>query len=354
MSASGLEADTISVIVCSHTLDRWEHLRACVESVRAQTLAAAQTIVVIDGNSALERRASESLEGVEVLANRHERGLSGARQTGAEHARGSILAFLDDDAVAAPDWLERLASAYQDPLVLGVGGSIDPAWESAPPVWFPAEFNWVVGCTYPGLPTTAAPVRNLIGANMSMRAAVLAGAGAFDARLGRAPGARALSGSAEETELCIRAARAFPGHFWIHEPRARVAHAVPPQRGTWRYFARRCVVEGTAKALLARIAGGEAGLRAERAYVRSVLPHALGRELRSAVRGDAGGLARAGAIGAGLTITAAAYARTWCSPASRRAAQADAGLACGNAGTAAQEDRQSPQAAAAGSDRLRR
>jgi glycosyltransferase involved in cell wall biosynthesis len=323
MSASSLEADTVSVIVCTHTLERWDNLRACVESVALQTEPAVETIVVVDGNPELERRARAELEGVAVLANCHERGLSGGRQTGADRARGSILAFLDDDAVADPDWLERLAAPYSDPLVLGVGGSIEPIWEEPTPSWFPPEFNWVVGCSYPGMPATAARVRNVIGANMSMRAAVLAQAGAFDPRLGRAPGAKALSGTAEETELCIRAAGAFPGHYWIYEPRAHVAHAVPPGRGSWRYFVRRCVVEGTAKGLLSRIVGGDEGLSSERAYVRSVLPRALRRELAAAARGRLQGLARASAITAGLTITAAAYGRTWCSPAARHSGAAD-------------------------------
>ena len=309
MSESSLETDAISVIVCTHTLERWEYLRAALHSVRAQTLAPAETIVVVDGDAELECRARGEFDGVQVLRNVHDPGLSGGRQSGAERARGSILAFLDDDAVADTDWLERLAEVYADPLVLGVGGAIDPAWEQPPPRWFPAEFNWVIGCSYVGMPASAQRVRNVIGANMSMRATVLAQAGAFDSRLGRAKGAKALSGSAEETELCIRAARAHPGHYWIYEPRARVVHSVPPQRGTWRYFVRRCVVEGTAKAVLSGIAGTQDGLSSERSYVRSVLPRAVLRDLASAARGRPDGLARASAITAGLAITAAAYGR---------------------------------------------
>jgi GT2 family glycosyltransferase len=346
MFESSLESDTISVIVCTHTLDRWENLRAAVESVRAQTLAPAQTIVVIDGDQELERRAFAELEGVEVVRNSHDPGLSGGRQTGAEHARGSILAFLDDDAVADRDWLERLAEAYLDPMVLGVGGAIEPAWEQPPPRWFPPEFNWVVGCSYVGMPASTQRVRNVIGANMSMRAAVLAQAGAFDPRLGRAPGAKALSGSAEETELCIRAARAQPGHYWIYEPRARVVHAVPPQRGTWRYFARRCAVEGTAKAMLSCIAGADDGLSSERAYVRSVLPRALRRELAGAVRGRRDGLARALAITAGLAITAAAYGRTRWMSAGRLRPGADVGVPPPIRSDPPADDEQSPTGAA--------
>ena len=346
MSESSLEAVTVTVIVCSHTLDRLQNLRAAVESVHAQTRAPAQTIVVIDGDEELERRARSQLDGVEVVRNGHKPGLSGARQSGAELARGSILAFLDDDAVADTDWLERLAAVYLDPMVLGVGGSIEPAWEQPPPRWFPPEFNWVVGCSYPGMPLSAERVRNVIGANMSMRAAVLAHVGAFDSRLGRAARAGALSGSAEETELCIRAARLYPGHYWIYEPRARVVHAVPPQRGTWRYFVRRCAVEGTAKGVLTRIAGGEDALRSERAYVRSVLPRALLRDIACAARGSRDGLARASAIVAGLAITAGAYGCSRCAAAVRPGAAARASRSSSGGPGAAPDDEPSATPAA--------
>jgi glycosyltransferase involved in cell wall biosynthesis len=317
MSAPHPEPETFSVIICAYTLDRWVNLCAAVESVRGQAKVALETIVVIDGNDELERRARGELTGVEVLHNVHRAGLSGGRQTGADRARGSILAFLDDDAAADPDWLEQLAGAYEDPLVLGAGGLIEPAWEQSRPRWFPPEFAWVVGCTYAGMPRKTARIRNPIGANMSVRATVLRRAGAFDPRLGRAPGAKALSGTAEETEFSIRASREHPGHYWLYEPRARVVHAVPPERATWRYFVRRCVVEGTAKALLASITGSDDGLRSERAYARSILPRAMLRELGRGVRGHPEGFARASAIVAGLTITAMAYLRTRCALAVR-------------------------------------
>ena len=298
---------SVSVIVCAHTTRRWANLQNAVASVSRQTLPALEIVVVIDFNDELERLARAGLTDVLVLPNNRGRGLSGARQTGADAARGAILAFLDDDAAADHDWLQRLVEAYADPHVLGVGGTISPAWEGERPRWFPREFDWVVGCTYAGMPRETAHVRNPIGANMSMRASVFEQAGAFDPRLGRAHGAAALTGSAEETEFCIRAARAHPGSYWIFEPRARVEHSVPAERATLRYFARRCWVEGTAKALLTGIAGSEDGLSSERAYVRSVLPRAVARDLVRGVRGDRGGIPRAGAIVAGLAITVVAY-----------------------------------------------
>lgn len=304
-------------MICAYKLELWERLGAAVASVRSQTRPALEIFVVIDGDDELERRARAELDGVEVLRNAHARGLSGGRQTGADHARGSILAFLDDDAVAESDWLERLVAVYDDPRVLGVGGLIEPVWEQAPPRWFPAEFNWVVGCTIPGLASERTRIRNPVGANMSLRASVLAAAGGFDPRFGRAPGARQLSGSAEETELSIRVSRENPGHYWIHEPAARVLHSVAAQRGSWRYFVRRCVVEGTAKASLSALAGSDDGLRSEREYVSSLLPRALLREIGCGARGDRGGFERAAAMLAGLVITTGAYLRARWLPGAR-------------------------------------
>jgi len=302
-------APTVSVIICAFTLERWHNLVEAVASVASQRHPADETIVVIDGNSELEERARDAFASATVLANAYSQGLSGGRRTGAEAARGEVLAFLDDDAIADPEWLEQLCAPYADPDVLGVGGLIDPLWEQPAPGWFPAEFNWVVGCTYAGMPVRRGRIRNPIGANMSVRADVLARAGTFDARLGRAPGSAALSGSAEETEFCIRASRLHPGGYWIYEPEARVQHSVPPQRATWSYFVRRCVVEGSAKAQLARYAGAAQGLQSERRYATAVLPRAVLRDLAVGLRGRREGFRRAAAIVVGLAITTAAYAR---------------------------------------------
>jgi glucosyl-dolichyl phosphate glucuronosyltransferase len=89
-----------------------------------------------------------------------------------------------------------------------------------------------------------------------------------------------------------------------------VHHAVPPQRATWKYFAHRCLIEGTAKAVLKGIAGSKDGLGAEGRYVREVLSRAVASNLSAALHGEVGAARRAGAIIAGLALTAFAYART--------------------------------------------
>jgi glucosyl-dolichyl phosphate glucuronosyltransferase len=308
-----------SVVICAHTLDRWDELKRAVTSVRTQKHAAREIVVVVDNNEALRARAELEFAGVTVLANARQPGLSGGRMTGAEHATAPVIAFLDDDAAADPRWLEELLVAYRDPAVLGAGGPVEPLWQDPPPCWFPGEFRWVVGCTYAGMQVRDVRIRNPIGANMSVRGDVLRRAGGFTSALGRRKLGFSVSGrariggkaeSCEETEFCIRATRLYPGHYWAYRPGARVHHAVPAQRATWKYFVHRCLVEGTAKAVLADLAGSKDGLGVEGRYVREVLTRAVASDLRAAMRGKVGAARRAAAIVAGFTLTAFAYATT--------------------------------------------
>src|SRR5258705_7444305 len=74
-----------SVVICAHKLDRWDELQRAVGSVRAQTRAPREILVVVDNNEALRERAAREIAGVTVLPNTKQPGLSGGRMTGAEY-----------------------------------------------------------------------------------------------------------------------------------------------------------------------------------------------------------------------------------------------------------------------------
>ena len=162
----------------------------------------------------------------------------------------------------------------------------------------------MVGCTYRGLPDRAAPVRNLIGANMSLRRDVLERVGGFRPGVGRVG---RLPSGCEETELCIRASQRLPGGRFVYEPRARVLHAVPASRAGWRYFGSRCFAEGVSKAQVASWRGPADALASERSYAGRTLPRGMLRNGRAAVRGEGAALVRMAAIVAGLVMTATGY-----------------------------------------------
>lgn len=296
---------TISVVICAYTEKRWDDLVAAVKSVKAQTLQPAEIIVVIDHNKQLFERVRAEIEGVRVIENQEERGLSGARNSGIAVAVGDILAFMDEDAAAAPDWLAGLSAGYQDEQVMGVGGGIHPNWIEKRPRWFPQEFDWVVGCTYRGMPVTTATVRNMIGCNMSFRREVFAAVGGFRSGMGRIG---TLPLGCEETELCIRAKQRWPNRRYVYNPGASVLHRVPAARGKFSYFWSRCYSEGLSKAAVSRFVGAADGLSSEQAYTFRVLPAGVLRGIGDFLRrADLGGLGRAAAIVAGLGITTVGY-----------------------------------------------
>ena len=211
---------------------------------------------MIDHNDRLLDRARSHFPDVRVEPNVRSRGASGARNTGGSLARGEVVAFLDDDARATETWLEELIRPFDNPEVVGVGGKALPLWPERRPRWFPEEFDWVIGCSYRGLPTAPTRVRNLMGTNMSVRRDVMTAVGGFREGFGNIsgggsadhPAARLSTG--EETEFCIRVQEQRPESKWLYTPSATVLHRVPPYRTNFRFFLSRRWTEGQGKAVL--------------------------------------------------------------------------------------------------------
>jgi GT2 family glycosyltransferase len=296
---------TASVVICSYTLNRWATLESAVAAVRGQHPRPDEIIVVADHAPDVEDRA-RSLPEVRVVASRGRQGLSGARNTGVEAATGEIIVFLDDDAVPQPGWLAALLSPFEDPTVAGVGGRAEPIWEAGRrPSWFPDEFDWVVGCSYRGLPLEPAEVRNPLGCSMAFRREIFAVAGGFRSELGRVGGGRA---GGEETEFCIRASARRPGARFWYAPDSVVRHHVPAGRARWRYFFARCYAEGVSKAVIARVAGPGPALANERRHAMRTVPAGIIASLADAIRlRRSSKVTRAGASAAGLALAVAGY-----------------------------------------------
>lgn len=292
------------MVVCAYTLDRWAEMAAALRSATQQVPPPSDVILVVDHNPELYARALREPLGVRVVENTGVRGLSGGRNTGLGLATGEIVAFLDDDAEADPGWLAALVAPYTDERVIGTGGKVVPVWATGRPRWMPEEFDWVVGCSYRGLPATEAPIRNPIGCSMSLRRQAAIDAGGFRTEIGRV--GSILTGG-EETDLAIRLRRLFPGSRILYVPTSTVRHHLPANRARWTYFRSRCYHEGRSKAMLSKFEGTKTGLSSERRYTIRVLPAGVLRGIGQFLLGDRGGVQRAAAIVAGLSITMFGY-----------------------------------------------
>jgi GT2 family glycosyltransferase len=292
------------VVVCTYTDERWELLERAVASVQAQTVAPGKILICVDHNEALLARCLDRwgpdavVTGppVEVFANRFAGRLGSARNTAVERATAEVIAFLDDDAEADPTWLETLLQVYVETDAVAVGGAPLPNQQVPRPGWFPYEFDWVFGCHYAGLPEVRQPVRHLIGASMSVRAAALRAVGGFH------------SDKHDDMDLSHRIAAAHGAPAVVYEPKAVIYHYVHEERLTWDYFWRRCYTINRGKVRAFSDMGEAGNIRAELEFAAR-MAGSVARKLVRGLRGDTDAVRQAGAIVAGLAVAVAGHLR---------------------------------------------
>jgi glycosyltransferase involved in cell wall biosynthesis len=345
---------TASIIICCYTEERLEDIHEAVQSVLAQTLRPHEVIISVDHNKQLyeilkscyvtsqqtqQTQGTLSTPQTKVVLNEGAQGLSETRNAGIRAASGEIIAFIDDDAVAEPDWLENLVKPFRPSqetqttqgTVVAVGGRAIPLWSTGRrPSWFPEELDWIIGCTYRGLPTrvlksegidpnaefeTSSPdlrpsslelsiVRNVPGCNMAFRRGVFARAGFFTSETGRVG---ATAGCGEETELCLRISRALPEALIVYQEHATIHHKVNRHRTTWRHLWRRSYNEGFYKSLIKRLSSDSAAtaLSTEDSYLRYLVFKSIRERLSSFYK--EGKLLQVAAVLTTITATGVGY-----------------------------------------------
>jgi glycosyltransferase involved in cell wall biosynthesis len=295
---------SMSVVVCAHTMDRFDQTCRCITSVLAGTRKPDEIFVVVDRNPTLRERLREALpEQVEVIENSGS-GAADARTTALHAATGTVALFVDDDAWPDPDWLEELHRAFQDPDVIGTGGRVVPEWEE-PTAALPEELYWIVGSTYRGHRTDPGPISRPIGANMAARRKELIELGGFPSAFGPRAGTKVSSN--EELATFTAITNRYGDQSVQYVPSAVVHHFAPAVRCTPRYVLQRSFVEGTSKADVRLLFGSEV-MGADRAYVRDVLASGVLAYLIAAVRSrELRSLRYAGLVVTSFFVTAIAY-----------------------------------------------
>lgn len=240
----------ISIIIC--TLNRHQILRSAIISIIEQSLPKElYEIMVIDNGS-----EDETKEVVEMLSSgipnmvyccEPKKGLSIARNRGIRESTGDIVAFLDDDAVAHPEWLERLYTVYNsDPDVGAAVGKILVLWEHGKPAYVDEYFEGYFGKFNQGeMRKTLIFPDYLFGSNMSLRRNIALEVGGFREDLGR-KGKNLLA--AEETDLFYRLS--LKGIKVVYEPNAVVYHRVLAERLSRCWGLRRAFGHGQSMSIL--------------------------------------------------------------------------------------------------------
>ncbi len=251
-------AFTLSVCICTH--ERPGYLAACLESLRQQSIGLDRFEVIVVDSASSPAAAARLREVVDAMPNAllirvEEPGASLARNRGIEACTGSHIAFLDDDAVATPDWLERiqevLTESAHPPAV--IGGRVLPRWEAPLPHWWPQQLRGLLSIIEfegRGEYRTAALPRTLEPYSVNMvvnRAAVIA-VGSFDAQLGRV-GTRLLSD--EDVHLAWKLQDA--GYSARYDSRVVVFHQIQAPRLRPEWLLDRLYWQGASTVLTRRL-----------------------------------------------------------------------------------------------------
>lgn len=242
----------VSVVIC--TYNRSNYVVKTIQSLLRQKPASNTfEIIVVDNASTDETRlVIEALQNTDHACIRYvyesRQGVSYARNTGLQAARGSITAYIDDDEEASPGWLQGIVEAFSN-VVPEPGvccGPVNPCWQEQPPRWLVDEFRiYLSVLSLPPKPTF------LYGAgswfpegNSAFRTEVLRKIGGFPVDVGR-KGDLLLSGEFKVVEERLRSI----GRNIYYQPSMKVDHFIPAERVKLPWLMRRAYFQGLSDAI---------------------------------------------------------------------------------------------------------
>jgi glucosyl-dolichyl phosphate glucuronosyltransferase len=240
----------ISAVVC--TFNRANYLRKAIQSLVEQTLETnSYEILVVDNRSTddTKRVVTQEFSHVRNLRYLYEpiQGLSQARNIGWRNALGNYVAYLDDDAIASSQWLEKIVEVFETvtPKLGAVGGKVEPIWEFSKPSWLNDRFlPYLTIVDWSAVPTRLDDTKYyLAGANMAFPKSVLELVQGFPVKLGR-QGKRLLSN--EELFLAKKIQQSGYGIYYV--PEILVKHHVVKSRLNQRWFFQRIYWQGVSDA----------------------------------------------------------------------------------------------------------
>jgi glycosyltransferase involved in cell wall biosynthesis len=237
------------------TLNRADSLAATLESVASVVPANGPAEIIVVDNGSIDKTHAV----FEEISTQYPRrcwryfyepmpGLLSGRHRGAKEAQGEILAFLDDDVLLAPGWLEALREAFADPSVALVGGPSRPSYEVEPPDWLEElyctldEGRWLGSLSLIDLGGSTRSIESwcVWGLNFLISKTALQECGGFHPdivpkKLQRYQGDGESGLSLKIKEKGLRV---------LYHPEAAVTHVIPASRLTPEYLEQRAFFQG--------------------------------------------------------------------------------------------------------------
>ena len=231
----------LSIVICSY--NRASYISDALNSLYLQTagLNTFETIIV-DNNSTdntaevFSQWSAAHINGSFTYITETNQGASFARNTGAAIAKGQWLCFMDDDAVATPNYVENILKHIDTkPDAVGFGGRIIPKYIPAEPKWMSYYVSSLVG-NFDYAPTACAFENGKypLESNMIVRKDVYDAIGGFNNALPGVVGTLRIGGEGKELFYKILAL----GHTIYYDPSICVHHVVEVNKLTSEYMYR--------------------------------------------------------------------------------------------------------------------
>lgn len=231
----------ISVVIC--TYNRAQYLQDALESLYQQTLSKDQYEVIVVDNNSIDQ--TKEICETYIAAHRNaqfyyymetKQGASFARNTGAATAKSPLLCFMDDDAIADSDYLEKILQFFEQHLDAGgLGGRIIPRYIPEEPVWMSHYVSSLVGhFHYSENVSIFAPNKYPLESNMIIRKADFDTIRGFNTALPGVMGTLRIGGEGKDFFFRLKAL----GRTIYYDPSIRVQHVVETAKLTREYMYR--------------------------------------------------------------------------------------------------------------------
>jgi glycosyltransferase involved in cell wall biosynthesis len=241
MKVASQTVPRVSVAVTSYSLRRLNDLKELLVILSKQTFKDFEIVILIEKSIELEVAINDfisrtGLSNARTVFIQGELGQSRARNIAVANCVAEIIAFIDDDAIPAVDWVENIAKIMADGSVIALTGATLPLWETSGADWFPKEFYWIVSCTeFTGWKSTR-EVDRLWGVNMAFRREAMLYTSFKHGHVASESGKSGIEGDdvGFGIELALRSSKRL-----LFEPKVRVYHRITSGRLSLNYIRRK-------------------------------------------------------------------------------------------------------------------